>query len=149
MDNKYQYNGKNKQGREFSDGDGLEWYDYGTRMYDSQIGKWHWTENYSEVYYGLTPFNYGGNNPINPIDIDRNLFIFANGFLIDHWQSSKYNADRAMGKNGRIEYNPNYKPYLPDRAFILMDRRVQRESYGGARGGHSLDTWINDLINIG
>ena len=65
LENKNLYNDK-----EFFDDADLDWYDYGFRNYDPQIGRFAQLDPLTDDYPELTPYQYASNEPIANVDMD-------------------------------------------------------------------------------
>jgi RHS repeat-associated protein len=92
MENRMKYNSKELQQQEFGDGTGLEWYDYGARMYDHQIGRFFTQDRFTEKYPALNPYQYGANNPIKNIDLNGDSVIVSTSITGNKLLNSTFNA---------------------------------------------------------
>ena len=70
--NRKGYNGNELQNNEFSDGSGLEFYDFNARTYDQQIGRFLQIDPKSELenQESWSPYHFTFDNPINNSDPD-------------------------------------------------------------------------------
>jgi len=71
MDNKRGFNGNELQNKEFSDGSGLELYDFKARTYDPQIGRFIQIDPlFEEDQERISPYHFSFNNPLRFNDPD-------------------------------------------------------------------------------
>jgi len=97
-DQKYRYNGKELQ-------EETEWLDYGARMYDASLGRWHVVDPMSDLLEASSSYVYALNNPMNFIDEDGELPIYINGRVShdserrtsSYWSTALLNTIKSSG----------------------------------------------------
>lgn len=109
-ENRFKYNGK-----ELQDDLGLNWYDYGARMYDAAIGRFNTQDAFAEKYLDFSPYQYAANNPIIFIDINGDSLALTGEQdaiqntlnIVNKASAGFYKA--TVGENGLVSYTSTGK----------------------------------------
>jgi len=156
-------------GKLFDDDYGLNWYYFGARYYDADVGRWWSVDSLVKQYSSLSPYNYSENNPTTKLDIDgKGIFDYRNlkflkknkGKMVK--QEAYYILDNAVsflgGTNDKFriylrgwnEYGPHVKGindntsdlnwFEPSGTFIKYYSQVSSTSFE-----HDLDISINGV----
>ncbi|MCR4773311.1 MAG: RHS repeat-associated core domain-containing protein [Prevotella sp.] len=158
---KYKYNGK-----ELDRTHGLDWYDYGARMYDPVLAMWTSVDPLAEKYRNLDSYLYCANNPVNAIDPDgRDIHIIykdnknqyqeyifkgyrgkksiaypSNNFVRDFINAYNYNTKNGGGKKMMLAAtNSKYDIYLYDGNDKAIDYTPDTEYY--SQNGKKIIRW--------
>ncbi|MCT1526964.1 M91 family zinc metallopeptidase [Sphingobacterium hotanense] len=122
--NNYKYNGKEKQ-VELS----LDQLDYGARFYDAEIARFNVIERFAEKYYSMTPYQYGGLDPIKHIDINGDSLYVTHrtGFLgLGGKQTLRYEGGNLYNQDGS-SYTGKVKGFLKQTVNALGSINATQE----------------------
>jgi RHS repeat-associated protein len=139
--NKYRYNGKELQSQEFSDGTGLEEYDYGARFQDPQIGRFTSVDPVSEVT-GAT-YSYAKNNPFNLIDING---MSASESLMD-WNDRMENEHRGSFDDFQREDAESNEAYQQSQGWTPEKEKTAQNMIKNANSTADWENFVKYLID--
>ena len=128
----------------------LEWYDYGARFYDAQIGRFTTQDAFAEKYNWMTPYQYGANNPVLMIDINGDS-IWVN-YVDKNGQNQKLLYNYGMNYKGEDKFVANVISTLngmgsTDMGNTVLSKLSDSESNYNFTNTYAKDNKGNDITN--
>jgi RHS repeat-associated protein len=91
------------EGKELDRTYGLDWYDIHARQYDPVVPSWHTVDPMAEKYYGISPYAYCANNPVNTIDPGGDTIVIINETKnVLSWINSLAQGVYDVNQNGEL-----------------------------------------------
>lgn len=146
--NEFKYNGK-----EFIEETGLN--DLGWRQQDPVLGRMWASDRFAEEYYGLSNYQFAGNNPIKYIDINGDSITVSNNILNDNTLNQAFMAFANTGVGysflsqfakkgqsfGNVKFNADGK-YHQNKINLNYSARVDNTSPADGTTKHTSDLQI-------
>lgn len=134
----------------------VRWYDYGWRMYDPQLGRFHTQDRFSEKYASMSTYQYGANNPVLMIDVNGDSVNVSQAQIYDRTMGTnhtntletdleaKTGLDLSVNANGKFEYATDAK------GKPIVSRDANGDKIGSRKARNILKDAIGhtDDINI-
>ena len=140
--NRYTFSGKERQ--DLSD---LNRYDFGARMYDSDIARWATVDPLAEDYYAQSLFEYCDGNPVRYVDFNGEMKVIYNpdGTYKETTHNNWFH-NTFLGLNTYIDYGDGNVVQLSEGQFWLWQRTGKYDSIEPIEDGSAAfwELYINE-----
>ncbi len=143
-ENKYLWSGKERQIDL-----GLNWDDFGARMYDPALGRFHTQDRFAEKYYSHNSYHYTLNNPINAIDVngDSTILIGWNNWT-SNFNSNFRNTVASRASNPSLLLN-DASNAIGGMAQTVADATFLSNAMGREnQTANALEAGFNTLLDV-